>query len=69
MNNNSNHNGNGNGNSRFFGDRHVPPEIPYMEILAIADNLMGLFWEGAYALHSFIYRPCFYLYPYSIPSL
>ena len=45
-NNSSNHNGNG--NSRFFGDRHVPPQIPYMEILAIADNLMGLFWEGTY---------------------
>ena len=65
--NNSNHNGNGNGNSRFFGDRHVPPQIPYMEILAIADNLMGLFWEGTYVLNLYSSYPC--PYPYPIPPL
>ena len=49
--NNSNNMNNSNNNSnhtRFSDrDRHVP-QIPYMEILAIADNLMGLFWEGTH---------------------
>lgn len=41
---------NNNGNHTRFSDRHVP-QIPYMEILAIADNLMGLFWEGTRRTH------------------
>jgi hypothetical protein len=45
-NNSYNMNGN-NSNHARFSDRHVP-QIPYMEILAIADNLMGLFWEGTH---------------------
>ena len=45
MNNNNNHQ-HCNGNTRFI-DRNVA-QIPYIEILAIADNLMGLFWEGTY---------------------
>lgn len=45
-NNSYNMNNNNNNHTRSSDrDRHVP-QIPYMEILAIADNLMGLFWEG-----------------------
>jgi hypothetical protein len=47
----NNDNGNNSNHTRFSDrDRHVP-QIPYMEILAIADNLMGLFWEGTHHTH------------------